>query len=173
MAKSSSEQIEQDEIKVLNVLEQHSKDSVDEIAKSCGFSRQKVWRIIKNLEKRKVIWGYSAVTDENAKNLKHFTLIIKRKSIPFDEAYKKELTFDKLDDYSSDVIIENIYLTHGRFDGIATFYAKDIISAKKLVNEISSRIGKYFDDYILLETLFPIRKQRIKNPQMKELAEYL
>jgi len=49
MAKSSSEQIEQDEIKVLNALEQHSKDSVDEIAKSCGFSRQKVWRIIKNL----------------------------------------------------------------------------------------------------------------------------
>ena len=55
MAKSSSEQIEQDEIKVLDALEQHSKYSVDEIAKICGFSRQKVSRIIKNLERNKDI----------------------------------------------------------------------------------------------------------------------
>jgi len=54
MAKRSSVQIEQDENKILDALEQHSKDSVDEIAKSCGFSRQKVWRIIKDLEKRKM-----------------------------------------------------------------------------------------------------------------------
>ena len=60
MAKTSKTQVEQNEIKVLDALEQHSKESIDEIAKSCGFSRQKVSRIIKNLERNKVIWGVSS-----------------------------------------------------------------------------------------------------------------
>jgi DNA-binding Lrp family transcriptional regulator len=173
MAKTSKEQIQLDEIKLLDALEHHSKESVDKIAKSCGFSRQKVSRIIKNLEQNKVIWGYPPVTDEDVRNLKQFVLIVKRKSVPFDEAYKKELLFDKLDSYSSDVKIENISLTHGQYDGFVTFYAKDIISAKKLLNEIFKRIGKYFEEYVLLETLLPIRKQGLKNPNMKELVEYL
>ena len=173
MAKTSEKQVLLDEIKVLNALEQHSKDGIDEIAKSCSFSRQKISRIIKNLEQSKVIWGYTAITDEDVRNLKQFVLIVKRKSVPFDEAYKKELIFDKLDSYSSDVKIENISLTHGQYDGFVTFYAKDIIYAKKLVNEIFKRIGKYFEEYIMLETLFPIRKQGLKNPKMKKLVEYL
>lgn len=173
MAKTSKEQIQLDEIKVLDTLEHHSKENIDKISKSCGFSRQKVSRIIKNLEQNKVIWGYPPVTDNDVRNLKQFVLIVKRKSIPFDEAYKKELLFDKLDSYSSDVKIENISLTHGQYDGFVTFYAKDIISAKKLLNEIFQRIGKYFEEYVLLETLLPIRKQGLKNPKMKELVEYL
>ena len=173
MAKTSKEQIQLDEIKVLDALEHHSKESIDKIAKNCGFSRQKVSRIIKNLEQNKVIWGYPPVTDNDVRNLKQFVLIVKRKSVPFDKAYKKELLFDKLDSYSSDVKIENISLTHGQYDGFVTFYAKDIISAKKLLNEIFKRIGKYFEEYVLLETLLPIRKQGLKNPKMKELVEYL
>jgi len=94
--------------------------------------------------------------------------------VPFDASFKKEVIFEKLDEYKTgSVKIEDIYLTHGSFDGVITFYAPDILSAKKLVQEIFRRIGKYFDDYLLLETLFPIRKQGIKNPQLKNLVEYL
>jgi DNA-binding Lrp family transcriptional regulator len=50
---------------VIDALQQHSKDNIDAIAKHCRFSRQKVWRIVKNLEKNKVIWGYSPITENN------------------------------------------------------------------------------------------------------------
>jgi len=173
MVKTSKTQVEQDEINVLDALEQHSKESIDEIAKSCGFSRQKVSRIIKNLEKNNVIWGYPPITEDGTSNLKQFILLVKRKTIPFDDDYKKELIFDKLDSYSPNVKVENISITHGEYDGFVTFYAKDILCAKKLVGEIFTRIGKYFERYVLLETLFPIRKQGLKNPNMKELVEYL
>ncbi len=173
MVKTSKTQAEQDEINVLDALEQHSKESIDEIAKICGFSRQKVSRIIKNLEKNNVIWGYPPITEDGARNLKQFILLVKRKTIPFDDDYKKELIFDKLDSYSPNVKVENISITHGEYDGFVTFYAKDILCAKKLVSEISTKIGKYFERYVLLETLFPIRKQGLKNPKMKELVEYL
>lgn len=160
-------------MKVLNYLEQLGKDNIDEIAKKCGFSRQKIWRIIKRLEMNKIIWGHTAITDNDACNLKHFILLVKRNTVPFDEAFKKELIFDKLDNYSPDVKVENLYIVHGKYDNVATFYAKDLVSAKNLVNKMFKRIGKYFEEYLLLETLIPIRKQGIKNPQMKNLVEYL
>ncbi|MFH1101775.1 MAG: winged helix-turn-helix transcriptional regulator [Methanobacteriota archaeon] len=51
MAKSSRKQIEADEKKVLLELQKNCKESLDKIAKRCGFSRQKTWRILKYLEK--------------------------------------------------------------------------------------------------------------------------
>ena len=65
MPKSSTHQIELDEIKVIEELQKNSKESIDNIAKKCGFSRQKVWRIIKRLEKNDTIWGYHAVISED------------------------------------------------------------------------------------------------------------
>jgi DNA-binding Lrp family transcriptional regulator len=78
MAKSSKETMKMDESKVLNVLEQHAKENIDELAKSCGFSRQKIWRIIKYLEAEKIIWGYTAIFDAEIQGYKKFILSIKR-----------------------------------------------------------------------------------------------
>jgi DNA-binding Lrp family transcriptional regulator len=174
MAKSSREKMTQDEAVVLDILEHHAKESIENIAKRCGFSRQKVWRIIKHLEENKIIWGYTAVADDEVKNLEHFVLLVKRTILPIEEQMKKEIVQEKLDDYlSPSVSIENIYYTHGRYDVVITFYAPDLITAKKVIDAISQRIGKYFEEYLLLETLFPVRKQSIKNPQIKKLAEFI
>ena len=56
MPKSSKDQIDADEKKIIKELQKNSKESIDKIAKKCGFSRQKVWRVIKRLEKNKTIW---------------------------------------------------------------------------------------------------------------------
>ena len=57
MPKSSQKRLIEDEEKILEILQTHAKASIDDIAKKCGFSRQKVWRIIKKLEEEKTIWG--------------------------------------------------------------------------------------------------------------------
>ena len=51
MAKTSKKQIEEDERKIITELQKNAKESIDVIAKKCGFSRQKVWLVIKRLEK--------------------------------------------------------------------------------------------------------------------------
>ena len=51
MPKVSARQIEIDEKRVIRELQKDSNQSIDAIAKRCGFSRQKVWRMIKKLEK--------------------------------------------------------------------------------------------------------------------------
>jgi DNA-binding Lrp family transcriptional regulator len=163
-----------DEMKVLDVLRTHAKENINELCKRCDFSPQKVARIIKNLEKKEIIWGYSAVDDGEASDHKHFVLLLKRSQVSFDTSIRKDAVKGILDDFvPNNLKIENIYFTHGRFDGVITFYATNLVSAKKLVEELSQRIGKYFEEYLLLETLFPIRKQGIKNPQLKNLIEYL
>jgi len=174
MVKSSKEMLAKEESKVLAELQKNSKESIDTIAKHCGFSRQKVWRIIKHLEDNKIIWGYIAIADEEQNGLKHFVLLVKRNTVSFDASVKKELILEKLDEYLPGVVrIEDIFFTHGSFDAVVTFYVPDIISAKKLVQEIYKRVGKYLGEYLLLETLFPIRKKGLKNPQIKSLVEYL
>ena len=65
MPKTSKEQITDDEKKILWELQKNSKENVEKIAKKCGFSRQKIWRVIRRLEKNKTIWGYHAVVDDN------------------------------------------------------------------------------------------------------------
>ena len=73
MSKSSKNQIEQDEKKLLSELVKNSKENIDTIAKHCGFSRQKTWRFIKQLEAKGLIWGYTAIFDEEKIGQKHFT----------------------------------------------------------------------------------------------------
>jgi len=174
MAKNSKEKIQQDETRVLNVLEHHAKESVDEVAKKCGFSRQKVSRTIKHLEENKIIWGYAAVVDGELRELKHFVLLVKRSVVPFDDTLRKEIVFEKLDDnIQESVKIESIYLTHGNYNLVFTFYAPNLVAAKNFIDTGLLKYAKYIREYLLLETLFPIRQQGLKNPQMKSLAEYL
>ena len=85
MAKSSVKQIEQDEKKILEELSKNANKSINDIAKSCGFSRQKVWRVINNLEKNHTIWGYVAVVDEEKLDKKSYIILMKRTNKPISQ----------------------------------------------------------------------------------------
>lgn len=171
---NKSKQITEDEKKILDELEKNGKESIDKIAKRCGFSRQKVWRIIKHFEEDKTIWGYVGVQNEEVKGLSHFILLVKRNTLPIVTDFKKELADGKLDSMLPEKVkIENIYLTHGPYDGVITFYAPNLVTAKKLIQNISKNLDKLFEEFLLLETLVPIRKTGLKNPYRDRLMELL
>jgi DNA-binding Lrp family transcriptional regulator len=175
MVKSSKETMAKDEQKVLNILQSNGKDSIDSISKKCRFSRQKVWRIIKKFEKEKTIWGYSAIINDESIGMKHFILLFKRTTQPANKKMVDEIAFKKMDDIFSDLAIriENIHYVHGCYDGVISFWAENLVTAKKFINQFSVHMEGLIENTELLETIFPIRKQTIKNPQMKNLAEFL
>ena len=176
MPKNSREQMNIDQLKILAELQKNCKENMDAIAKQCGFSKQKVWRIIKQLEEKKIIWGYTAIigTEKKSPLGEHYTLLLTRSNVPLDDSMKREVTLEKLDDYlPADVKIENIVITHGEWDAIVTFYAPDLVTAKKVVESMFQRTGKYFKNYSLIEHLFPIRKNGFKNPQINNLVDYI
>lgn len=171
MPKSSREQIDVDEKKIVSILKTNSKDSIDVIAKKCGFSRQKVWRIMKRLEKNKTIWGYSAITDDDKLGTYHFTILIKRSTTPFSDEMYNEIMNTRLDDYfpETKIVIEDIRYVHGDFDFIVSLTSTGIIETKMFCEKIFNRLQEYLLSYVILETITPIRKNGIRNPQIKKL----
>ena len=173
MPKSSKEQIDNDEKEVLNLLKKNSKESIDEIAKKCGFSRQKIWRIIKRLEENKTIWGYTAVIDDDKIGLNQYYVLIKRTNKAFskehiDSIVKREI----LTEISKiGIIIDNVSYVHGDFDGIHVIRAKNVIQVKKYCNILNNLSKGYISNMIILEELFPIEKNGIVNPNIEKLKD--
>ncbi|MBN1280308.1 MAG: Lrp/AsnC family transcriptional regulator [Candidatus Thermoplasmatota archaeon] len=175
MSKTSVQQLKQDEKKILTVLQNNAHESIDVLAKKCGFSRQKVWRIMKKLEKERIIWGYTAVYDQEHYNLKRFTMLMKRSTVPLDKKVIDEILTTRLDDLLPDahIQIENIEYVHGSCDGIFTFLAQDIVTAKKFCERFNAKFSPYVDNLEILEHILGIRKQTLRNPRLKEQIKFL
>ncbi len=175
MPKSSKKQIDKDEKKVIHELQKNAKESIDKIAKRCKFSRQKVWRIMKRLEKNKTIWGYAAIVNEEKLNLKHYIILIKRTTLPIDEKLADKIVTRQLEKISPKfgVKIESSLYVHGIYDWIITFTTEDIKQAKKFSEKFNEFYKGYIGELYLLETLFPIKIQGVLNPKAIGLKQFL
>lgn len=175
MPKSSKKQIDKDEKKVIHELQKNAKESIDKIAQRSRFSRQKVWRIIKRLEKNKTIWGYSAIINEEKLNLNHYILLIKRTTLPIDEKLTDKIVTRQLEKIvpKLGIKIETSLYVHGIYDWILTFTAYDIKQAKKFSEKFNEFYKGYIAELHLLETLFQIKKQGILNPKAVDLKQFL
>ena len=174
MAKRSKEQIEHDEKNIINELQINARESIDTIAKKCGFSRQKVWRIISRLEETKKIWGYTAIVDEETQELKHFVALIKRTQTPVDEKVADNIPKTNIEELfpKSNLKLENSLYVHGKYDWVISFYARDIIEAKQYCERINKKYHGYIADIELLETLLPLIKHTIHNPDQERLKDF-
>jgi len=175
MTKRSREQIDQDEKKILSELVKNSNENIETIAKHCGFSRQKAWRMIKQLEAKKLIWGYTAVFDEEKIGLTHFILMLKR---TIKKAEEKEV--DIIISRSTEnlavelgINIENSAYIHGEYDWILTFTAEDIRHAKRFSDSVVALYPHAIEKITIMQTLMFMRKQYILNPDRKKLKEFM
>jgi len=117
MAKSSKKQIDQDEKRVIEQLQRNSNESIDKIAKTCGFSRQKVWRIIKRLENNKTIWGYTAIPDKDKQGVRHYILLLKRSNQPAGDIVDNVLdAFKKYTGKNIGVFVQTASVLQGEYD---------------------------------------------------------
>jgi DNA-binding Lrp family transcriptional regulator len=175
MAKTSKKQIEVDEKKVIEQLQKNCMENLDLFAKKCGFSRQKVWRIIKNLERDKIVWGYTAIVNNESMQKKHYLLLMKRNTQKINQKIVDILLSREFEDVVTNlgITIETSSYVHGEYDWIATFLAPDIVYAKKFSELVKTTYPDTFQKIDLVETLFDIKRQNIFNPDTKKLKEYL
>ncbi len=175
MSKSSKDQMDQDEKKVLSELVKNANKNIETIAKLCDFSKQKTWRIIKRLEAKDLIWGYTAIFNEEKMGLKHFMVMIKRSMKRLDETTINKIVSRKLEDIIREIgiTIESSSYVHGDYDWILTFTAKDIIQAKKFSDSLVAMHPGVIDNITIVETLMFIKKHYIFNPEKARLKEFL
>jgi DNA-binding Lrp family transcriptional regulator len=174
MAKISYEKIEEDEKKVIDEFQHNARDSIEDIANKCGFSRQKVLRIIKKLENEKKIWGYSAVVDNEKFDLKRFLILIRRSTEPIDDAISKiiELTLHRKG-RKIGVIIESSSYIYGRYDWMLIVNTTDITNVKKFSNILEKEYRNVISEVHIMEELFPVTRSGITNPNMERLRDFV
>lgn len=174
MPKVSARQIEIDEKRVIRELQKDSNQSIDSIAKRCGFSRQKVWRMIKKLEKSKIIWGYHAVVDNEKLLLKKYIMLIKKTNVSMAKLVDIIIS-RQIEQNAEDIgvtISSSTYL-HGSFDWQLTFTATDIKQAKRFCETFIRLYQSYVAEMVLLEEIFPVNECNIQNPNIKKLKEFV
>lgn len=175
MSKTSKKQIELDEKKVINQLQKNCMENLDIFAKNCGFSRQKVWRIIKNLERDKIVWGYTAIIDNDLLKKKHYLLLMKRNAQKINQKIIDILISRDFEDVVSKLgmTIETSSYIHGEYDWMTTFLASDIVTAKKFCELVKTNYPDTFQKIELLETLFDIKRQNVFNPNSTKIRDVI
>lgn len=170
MAKSSREKIHKDEQRVIKALEENANASIGGIAKRCGFSRQKAWRIIKRLEKSKTIWGYHARVNDEKMNRKGYVLLLKLKHLPVDNKLEDDIIKGKLETLAKKqkVNIEDVIWLHGIYDTMLVFYAENLRKAKQYHEALNSNLDGNVIDSQLLEQMIVIKKDGFMNPEIKK-----
>ena len=175
MSKSSRDQIVKDEKKILSELVKNSNEKIETIAKHCGFSRQKTWRFIKQLETKGLIWGYTAIFNEEKIGLMHFMLMVKRTTKPLEEATADRIISRKIENLAAElgITIESSSYVHGEYDWVITFTAEDIKQAKKFSDSVVALHPGIIEKITIMQTLMFIRKHYILNPEKMKLKEFL
>jgi DNA-binding Lrp family transcriptional regulator len=175
MSKSSRDQIDKDEKKILSELVKNSNEKIETIAKHCGFSRQKTWRFIKQLEAKGLIWGYTAIFNEEKIGLIHFILMVKRTTKQLEEKTADKIISRRLEDLVAElgITIESSSYVHGEYDWVITFTALDIKQAKKFSDSLITLHPGVIEKIAIMQTLMFIRKHYILNPEKMKLKEFL
>jgi DNA-binding Lrp family transcriptional regulator len=174
MPKSSRQQIDEDEKKFLQILQQNSGESIENIAKKCGFSRQKVWRIKKRMEKNKTIWGYNAVIDYEKINLKQYLVFIKRSNNPVSTNQLDTITQRKLKKELAKlgVNVECSYYIHGSFDWFLCLTAENIRDVKKFIEGFTRMFNEVVSEIKIQEVIFPVEKNNFTNPNIDQIKDF-
>ncbi|UCF12381.1 MAG: Lrp/AsnC family transcriptional regulator [Thermoplasmatales archaeon] len=173
MPKSSKKQINEDEKMLLKVLLTSSGDNIEDIAKKCGFSRQKVWKIKKRLEKDKTIWGYNAVVDNEKFDKNRYLMLVKKSGQPVGDAINKitKLTAGKKgEEIGIDVL--SVGYMHGVYDVAIVFMADDIKIAKKFKEIMAIELPNLISKMEILEYIFLLRDGGITNPEIEKMRAF-
>ncbi len=160
--------------KLIQVLQQNAGDSVEQIAKKCGITHQKVGRIKKRLEKNKTIWGYNAVVDIDKQNVKRFLILIKRSNAPVSENHVDIITSRKLKEETSKlgITIESSYFIHGSYDWFLCVTAKDIRDVKQVIELFSHLLSDVIANVQVEEVIFTVEQDHFTNPNVNQIKEF-
>ena len=171
MPKKSKKQIAEDEELILNELLKDARQSENNIAHNFGFSRQKVWRIIKKLEQEKKIWGYSAIVDSEIEGYKTYYALCKSKVAYIDNADQAINNIKNNNSKAVGVYLKELHFVNGPYDWVIEFVAKDTIIAKKYVGYMQKEYKDRLKDVVLMENVFSMVKSGKLNPEIEKIRE--
>ncbi len=171
MAKTSKKKMADDRIKVLAELQKNCNASIDEISKNVGFSRQKVWRIIKTLDSEQFTWGYHAVPDLEKINRKAYVLLVQWSHQPVENEFEAALVkrvADKTGEKLGVVVEDDLWVDGSIVDEIVVFTAPGMAQAVQFQELFRTSYTGNVVDMTLLDVVVPLKRSGFLNPSIKK-----
>ena len=149
--------------KVLALLRDNARYSIEEIAKMTGERAKTIEEIIKALESSGAIVKYSAIVNSEVLEEKNVQALIEVKVAPqklkgFDSCAEEIYEFPE---------VQSLYLMSGGFDLAVFVEGKDISDIARFVAEKLSVI----DGIVAVQTHFILKKYKIEGQPTKPLSE--
>ncbi|MBU6997671.1 MAG: winged helix-turn-helix transcriptional regulator [Theionarchaea archaeon] len=158
----------------VNELVKDPRRPLSEMAKSLGTYRQKVWRKIKELEEKRVVWGYTAVVDEERMGWKSFIILMKME--PISEKQAQLLIRRVLEQEAEKLkarVVDSFYM-NGAYDWIIIFAADSWATARKYYDSIRKEYKAFLTEKPeLIDIVFPITRYGKINPDMERIMEFV
>jgi len=144
------------------------------MAKDLGTYRQLIWRMRRNLEKDKVIWGYTAVVDERKLNHVMYVILMKLGPMTRDLA---QLIIERMVTRApnkQNVRLLNVLYVNGEFDLLVMFTAPDHASARRYFDSLRIAYKDFLVERpIIVDVNFPIIREGKVNPELKKLHDFV
>jgi DNA-binding Lrp family transcriptional regulator len=160
--------------KVLQALLEDPTRSMREIAKELKSYRQRIWRIKRKLEEEHVIWGYTAIIDENKLNHMSYVMLLKMKPMNkelADLALKRLLRNAQ---QKQNIRLINFCIVNGEYDWILRFSAPDTATAKRYYDTIRLLYNEYLlEKPVMVDVDFCLVAEGKRNPEIKRLRDFV
>jgi DNA-binding Lrp family transcriptional regulator len=152
---------------ILRELQKNARTSLSELAKTTGLSRQTVAKTINDMEKKKQIWGYTAIFDPRLLGKEPFMFMAKLDlSIDTEDFLKKVTNPELIKAHEEKYGFRTSMFLHGTSDVMILIWTKDIIEAKKLMNNYKKMFAENIKEIELLDVITTFRDNGIPNPNM-------
>jgi len=155
--------------KIVKILQKDCLMQPSEIAKKTDLTRQTVYRLIKKMKEKNIIWGCRAIIDPEFLDKKIFFILVKIKpDIPKHESLIKYFNKNREKSLKELPEILSTHLINGHFDFITIVMAENIIEARKSFHLIFQDFTYAVQELYIEESLIPIRVGSFADPNIKE-----
>jgi DNA-binding Lrp family transcriptional regulator len=159
---------------VLDCLIEDPTRSSSEIAKKLGSYRQKVWREKNQLERENIIWGYTAIVDENKLNRVLYIILLKLKPMSRDLADLMTMRISRHMPEQQNVRLLNVLYVNGEYDLMIKFSAPDHTTARRYYDSIRLAYEhSLLEKPVIVDVNFSLVREGKINPELKNLYEFI
>ncbi len=159
---------------LINELLKNPKQTFSEIAEKFDTYRQKIWRKVKELEKNRTIWGYTAVIDEEKMGWKSFIILMKMEPISKEQV---DLLMERVVSHKAEKcsarVVDSFYM-NGTYDWIIVFAAKDWATARKYYDTIRREYKEFLREKPeLIDIMFSLTRYGKINPNIDKIRDFI
>ncbi len=120
-----------------------------------------------------MIWGYTAIVDEQKQGLQKYLLLLKQSNLPIEKKSAEDITYNRLENMYLEmgITMEDSYYLHGEYDWAIIFTTDDLRNAKKFTDILIRNYPGIITKFSLIRILYAQREHHIKNPDPSKLTE--